>query len=74
MPGPREFPDPASAPMPTSTLAGERNEDWGRGYLDMGLREEFSPLDGEMARAVTAMPEEDRPSSEPTGLQVVEWR
>ena len=63
----RIFPDPASALRLTATLAMEQNEDWDRRYLDMGLLEEWSAADDEMARAVMRMTD-DPSSGERVGL------
>lgn len=63
----RIFPDPASALRLIATLAMEQNEDWDRRYLDMGLLEEWSAADDEMARAVMRMTD-DPTSGEWVGL------
>lgn len=63
----RIFPDPASALRLITTLAMEQNEDGDRRYPDMSLREEFYPLDDEMARAVMTMLEEAGPFSRAGG-------
>ena len=63
----RIFPNDASALRLIATLAMEQSEDWDRRYLDMGLLEEWSPLDDEMSRAVMRMTD-DPPHGEWVGL------